>query len=220
MSNIKKILISAVIALVVIVISISISDMLEKKDIIVIPVLSKDIEEGAYIKEYISFVQVKKKNLKEDVFSNIAKGKEIENKVALKELKKGEIILKDKISSKEEYIAKVQDYEYISLPIKSATEAASYRIKKGDRINVYYTAKRKAVDNVLKEKIKIYSSNKEEAMLTCLLYQNVEVIAITNNMGIDTTDGTATDILVRLKKNEVLEYANLKEQGVFTFSLT
>ncbi len=190
----------------------------QNKNVVKVPIVLTNIKEGMAL-DTIEYLQIKVSGINKKIFEDIPDKQDIKNAVANKTLNVGEIILKDKIVSKEEYLAKIQDTEIISLPIKGATEGVSYKLKKEDIINVYYTAKKKAVDGILKAKIKVYSTNKEEAMVTCLLLQNVEVISLTNNMGVETSDGTATNILVRLKAEDVLMVANLKEQGVFTYSL-
>lgn len=219
MSNIKKILISSVISLAIILISTCILNLISNKDVIEIPIVVKEIEEGKSIIDNISFVEINLKELEKEVLENIATNNELIGYVANVKLAKGEIILKNKLIAKEEYLEKVENLEYVSLPIKNATEGVSYKLNVGEKINVYYTAKRKLVDNILKSKIKVYSSTKDETIVTCLLYQNVEVISLTNNMGVEVTDGSATNILVRLKKEEVIEFVNIKDQGVFTYSL-
>ncbi len=220
MSNIKKILISAIIALIIVLISTCILDIVSNKDVMPVPIIIKDISEGAKLENNVSYIEIKLKDIKDDVLENIVKKEELKNVVASRGLLKGEILLKEKMILEEEYLVKMEDLEYISLPIRDATESVAYKIKKGDKINVYYTAKRRLVDGVLKNKMKVYSTNKEETLVTCLLEENLEVIALTNNMGIEVTDGTATNLVVCLPRDKILEITNLKEQGIFTYSLT
>ncbi|MBR6688648.1 MAG: hypothetical protein IKL68_01365 [Clostridia bacterium] len=216
----KKILISAVITLVILLLSIGVLELVSNKDIVEIPIVTKDINEGDEISQNISYIEIKLKTVEKDILTNIVKKEEIVNMVASKNISKGEILVKNKLISKENYLIKTENLEYVSLPVKNATEGVAYRIKSGDKINVYYTAKRKLVESILKNKVKVYSTNKEDTMVTCLLYQNIEVVALTNNLGIEVADGTATNILVRITSEEILEFANLKEQGIFTYTLT
>lgn len=220
MTNVKKILISAVITLVILLLSIGVLELVSNKDIVEIPIVTKDINEGDEISQNISYIEIKLKTVEKDILTNIVKKEEIVNMVASKNISKGEILVKNKLISKENYLIKTENLEYVSLPVKNATEGVAYRIKSGDKINVYYTAKRKLVESILKNKVKVYSTNKEDTMVTCLLYQNIEVVALTNNLGIEVADGTATNILVRITSEEILEFANLKEQGIFTYTLT
>lgn len=210
-------LISATLALIVILLITYILNVIENKNVITIPIVTKDIDQGSAL-TYIDYVEVNLNGINKSVLENIINKEELKKLVANISLLKGEILLKDKTVSKEEYLTRVENLEFVSLPIKSG-EGVTSKLKKGDKINVYYTAKRKSVEGIIKSKIKVYSSNKEETTVTCLLYQNVEVLSITNNLGVEVTDGTGTNILVRLKGEEVLELANLKEQGIFTYSL-
>ncbi|MBR6613994.1 MAG: hypothetical protein IKK84_04430 [Clostridia bacterium] len=218
MSRVKKILISAAISLGILLIATYIVNLNQSGNTVEIPFALTNIKEGMKL-DKIKYLEVNMSSVDKKIFDNIPSTSDIKNGVANKEVNAGEVLLKNKIISKEEYLSKTQDTEIVSLPIKGATEGVSYKLKKMDKINVYYTAKKKAVDGILKNKIKVYSTNKEETMVTCLLLQNIEVIALTNNMGAETIDGTATNVLVRLKSEDVLMVANLKEQGTFTYSL-
>lgn len=218
MSRVKKILISAAISLGILLIATYIVNLNQSGNTVEIPFALTNIKEGMKL-DKIKYLEVNMSSVDKKIFDNIPSTSDIKNGVANKEVNAGEVLLKNKIISKEEYLSKTQDTEIVSLPIKGATEGVSYKLKKMDKINVYYTAKKKAVDGILKNKIKVYSTNKEETMVTCLLLQNIEVIALTNNMGAETIDGTATNVLVRLKAEDVLMVANLKEQGTFTYSL-
>lgn len=218
MSRVKKILISAAISLGILLIATYIVNLNQSGNTVEIPFALTNIKEGMKL-DKIKYLEVNMSSVDKKIFDNIPSTSDIKNGVANKEVNAGEVLLKNKIISKEEYLSKTQDTEIVSLPIKGATEGVSYKLKKMDKINVYYTAKKKAVDGILKNKIKVYSTNKEETMVTCLLLQNIEVIALTNNIGVETIDGTATNVLVRLKSEDVLMVANLKEQGTFTYSL-
>ena len=218
MSRVKKILISAAISLGILLISTYIVNLNQSGNTVEIPFALTNIKEGMKL-DKIKYLEVNMSSVDKKIFDNIPSMSDIKNGVANKEVNAGEVLLKNKIISKEEYLSKTQDTEIVSLPIKGATEGVSYKLKKMDKINVYYTAKKKAVDVILKNKIKVYSTNKEDTMVTCLLLQNIEVIALTNNIGVETIDGTATNVLVRLKSEDVLMVANLKEQGTFTYSL-
>ena len=219
MTSIKKILISAVIALIILLISTGVLNIITNKDVIQVPVLSKNLQEGLELDGNVIYLEIKLNGISKDILENIVKKEELNNLVASRDLLKGEILLMDKIISKDEYLIKMENLEYISLPIKDATEGVAYKLKKGDKINVYYTAKKRLVDGLLNNKTKVYSTNKEETLVTCLLEQDVEVISLTNNMGLEVTDGTATNIIIRLPRDKILEITNLKEQGIFTYSL-
>ena len=219
MSKIKKILISLIISLVIVLICTGVLSLISNNEVLKVPIAIERIEEGETIKRNISYVEIDLKDINKEVLDNILEESELEYYIANKTIEKGELIFKRDGISREDYLIKTKDLEYVSLPIKSATEGVAYKLKQGDKINVYYTAKRKLVDSILKSKIKLYSSSNEETMVTCLLYQNIEVVSLTDNMGRTVNDGTATEILVRLKNDEVLEFANLKDQGVFTYSL-
>ena len=84
---------------------------------------------------------------------------------------------------------------------------------------VYYTAKTKDVSNAIRDKQRLYSTNDSTGLVTCLLFETVEVISTHDRTGKETKDSIVTDILVRLNKEEAILVANLKSQGTFDIVL-
>ena len=99
MSKIKKILISAVISLVVVLIASLGIKLVENKNILAIPIVTNKIEEGGSL-EHVSYIEVKLKNITKDVLENIVSKDKLEDYVANNTLQKGEILLKNKLCLK------------------------------------------------------------------------------------------------------------------------
>ena len=105
------------------------------------------------------------------------------------------------------------------MPINNSSYPTCTKLKKGDRVAVYYTAKTKDISNAIKDKKRLYSTNDGTGLVTCLLFESVEVISTHDSTGKETKDSIVTDILVRLNKEDAFLVANLKSQGVFDIVL-
>lgn len=220
MRRIKYIIISASLALIILLVITYIINFSVNKTYINIAILSKEVKEGEKINSSnVEWVKIESSKINISNYITEKSISDLEPYVINFNAKKGQIIWKDYLVKQEDYIEKVDGLEYIALPIKSATEGVCYKIKKGDKIAVYYTAKNKLVEQLIKEKKKIYSASTSESLVTCLLYEDLEIIALTNNIGKDAEGNNITDIVVRLTQEQALELANLKEQGTFTLSI-
>lgn len=220
MSRIKYIIMASFIALMVLLGVIYVINFNSDKKYIKIAVASKDINEGEKIENAnINWVKIELEKIEKDNYLTEANISEYRSELLNSDVKRGAVLLKSFLVKEEDYLKKIENLEYIALPIKSATEGVCYKIKRGDKIAVYYTAKKKLVDEILKDKKKIYGAATSETLVTCLLYENLEIIALTNNLGQDTTGTSITDIVVRVTQEQAIELANLKEQGTFTLSI-
>lgn len=221
MKRIKYLIIASLAALIILLMITYLINSNENSEYINVAMVSEDINEGEELSHSnIKWIKISlpKSNLDNKYIteSNISN---YNGYILNKSLVQDELVLKEFLVNKEEYLDKTEGLEYIALPIKSSTEGVCYKIKKGDMISVYYTAKRKLVDSVLNDKKKIYSVATSDTLVTCLLYENIEIMATTDNLGKDAEGTSITDIVVRLTQEQILELANLKEQGIFTISL-
>jgi len=220
MDRIKYIIIACVIALLVLGTVTYLINLNINKSYINVAVANSKINEGEKIStKNISWVKLDTSNVDVENYITENNINSMTDYVLSNSLEKGQVIWKKNLIKNEEYLETTEGLEYIALPVKSATEGVCYKFKKGDRISVYYTAKKKLVDSVLKDKKKIYSVATSETLVTCLLYDNLEIIAMTNNIGQDVSGTSITDIVVRLTGEEAMELANLKEQGTFTLTI-
>ena len=135
------------------------------------------------------------------------------------DVEQGELVTNTKIIAENELLEKDVNYSYISIPINNLSYPTCSNLKKGDKVAVYYTAKTKDVSNAIKDKQRLYSTNEATGLVTCLLFETVEVISIHDSTGKETKDSIVTDILVRLNKEDAILVANLKSQGAFDIVL-
>lgn len=220
MNRIKYILIASFISVVVLIAITYFINLKTNNKYVNVAVAGKELLQGDVISmENIIWAKVDSLNLNIDNYITQGDINELKKYVLNNNVERGQVVSKKSLIKREQYLEKTEGLEYIAIPIKSTTEGVCYKLKKGDKISVYYTAKRKLVDEVLKDKKKIYSVATSETMVTCLLYENIEIIAMTNSIGQDVKETGITDIVVRLTSDQALELVNLKEQGTFTLSL-
>jgi len=220
MKRIKYIIIASVISLIILFIISYIVNMNVNKSYISIAVAMNEINKGERVSnENVIWVEVDASKLNVENYITEDNIKSLNKYVLNNNVEKGQVIWKNYLIKSEEYLENEEGFEYIALPVKSSTEGVCYKIKKGDKVSVYYTAKKKLVENVLSDKKKIYSVATSETLVSCLLYENLEIIATTNNIGQDIIGNGITDIVVKLTQEQALELVNLKEQGTFTLAV-
>lgn len=213
MEKTKRIIISLLMSLVVIIVVNIITINYAKEDYIRVNVFNKELFKGSKVQEKdISTIQVKKTDesayLKQDVT-------QILGKTLITDVEQGEIVFLNQFTENGDILEKQEGYKYISIPITENSYPTSNKLRKGDKVSLYYTAKSKNISNAIKDKQRLYSSTEKDGFVTCLLLDNVEVISFHDNTGKETSGGIITSILLRLNADDVLLVANLKEQGTF-----
>jgi len=143
----------------------------------------------------------------------------IKGKILMKDVSKGELVTESQFITKDEIIESAENYSYISIPITDLSYPTCNKLKQGDKVTIYYTAKSKDVTNAIKNKKRLYSNTNSDGMVTCLLFEAAEVISVHDSTGKATNETVITDVLVRLEKEQVMLVANLKSQGTFDIVL-
>lgn len=219
MLNIKRIIIASSISLVILIICNVLLGVKDKKSYIEVPVAVSSITKGEGIKnENIKWIKLKESKETKEIYSKIL-ADNLSGNVAKENIEAGQIITKESIKLKEEYLKSAEDMSYVAIPISNTTEAVGYKIEKGDVITVYYTAKRRLVSEVLKDKERIYGASVDEALVTCKLLDKVEVISVNNSTGDEKDKTNISDVVVCTENANAMLIANLKEQGNFYIAL-
>lgn len=213
MEKTKRIIVSLLISLVVILTVNIITVNYAKEDYISVSIFNKGMFKGSKVQEKdISTIQVKKTNesayLKQDVTQFLGK-------TLMTDVEQGEIVFLNQFGNSEEILEKQEGYKYISIPITETSYPTCNKLRKGDKVSLYYTAKSKNISNAIKDKQRLYSNTEKDGFVTCLLFDSVEVISFHDSTGKETGGGITTSILLRLNTEDVLLIANLKEQGTF-----
>lgn len=215
----KKIIISLSISLVVILIVNYVVISYTNSDYIELPVFKEAILKGKEITaKDITYIQVKKTKENETLLQNVLKDN-FQSGVLNQDVEKGEFVTQDMFHNSEEVLESDANYSYISIPITDLSYPTCNKLRKGDMVTIYYTAKSKDVSNAIKDKKRLYGNTTNDGLVTCLLFETVEVISIHDNTGKETKENVVTDILVRLNKEDAILVANLKSQGTFDIVL-
>ena len=219
MDKTKKIIISLSIALVLILIANYIVISSTNSNYIMLPVFKESMLKGNTIDaQDITYIQVKNTKESEVLLQNSLEVN-FQNKILTQDVIKGQLVTNTMFALKEEILESQINYKYISIPISDLSYPTCNKLKKNDKVTIYYTAKNKAVSNAIKDKQRLYSNSEIEGLVTCLLFEEVEVISIHDSTGKETKENVVTDILVRLNTEDAMLVANLKAQGTFDIVL-
>lgn len=213
MSKNKRILISLCISLILLIIFNVIYSKIKTRKEIKAYIVTKNIATGENINsDNTSCVSIMLDNANPSIISNLDL-----NKFAKVPLNVGQILTLDLIEN--EGILNDGQYENISLPITSADDATSYKIKKGSKVNIYYTAKYSNVSEALESGQKlVYSSKSLEGVVTTKLYENIEVVSLTDGTGQESN--MYSQIQIRVDKGDIARLVCLKQFGTFTLTLS
>ena len=107
-----------------------------------------------------------------------------------------------------------EPYQYVSLPISNDSLAICNNLKFGDKVEIFYTAKLRDVEYAIKGKERLYSNNLKDGYVTCILFENVELVAKTDSTGKEEGNNLISNITVRLSKQDAMLVSNLKNLGV------
>lgn len=219
MDKIKKISISLAVALIILLILNYVIITYANSKYINIPVFSQDLLKGKALKEQdVVYIQVKKTKQNQSLLQ-INTIQKFQDEILTQNVSRGDIVTLDKVVSSNEVLEQNDNYKYISIPISNLSYPTCSKLKRGELVTVYYTAKNKAVANAIKDKQRLYSNTESDGMVTCLLFEKVEIISVHDSTGKEAKENVITDILVRLNKEDAILVANLKSQGVFDIVL-
>lgn len=141
-----------------------------------------------------------------------------EQSVAKENLNIGQILTKDLVEKENE--EKNEKTEYMSIPIANPENAMAYQIKRGDKVNLYYTSKLSQTNEITKNFEKEYSSKDIDGMITIRILENVPVINTYNEIGEIAEYGSAfKQVVFKTDQKTAMIISNLKGQGVFDICL-
>lgn len=216
MNKTKKIIISLTLSLVILLIFNYILTLKSSSNFIKIPILNVDKYKGEMVSNKdISYIELKKTTQTEKINENIFKIQELEKYILNQNVAQGELLLNGLFVSIDEKLESTENYQYVCIPISSSSNVTCSKLNNESLVTIYYTGKIKDVDNVLKDKEKIYSSDSLDGLVTCKLIENVQVISKHNMTGSTNEESVITDIFVRLTKENVMLVTNLKALGTF-----
>lgn len=208
LKNTKKLIISFVISLCIVLLFQFVFNSFFKSDNETIYVLTKDIYKG----ERITNEDLKSITVSSNVDMKDSFDIDYTNKVAKENLSKGQVLSKDNITDKEELDETDEKYEYVSIEIKSISQAMAYQLKKGDNINVYFTSK------------DIISESSSQGIVkntkTIKILEKKKIIGLYDSSGNEVIDNDVYNaIVLRVTSEEAVNISNIKEEGNFNISL-
>lgn len=213
MTKNKRILLSLCISLLLFIIFNVIYLKLKNEEEIDVFVVTKSISTG----ESITLENTQKIRIKADEIAGNFVSDLTGNSYSNCALKIGQILTQDLLESSENL--NNDEYENITLPVTSADDAAAYKLKKGSKVNIYYTAKYSDVTEAVAGAENLqYSSNSQDNIITLKLYEDMEVVDLTDSVG--QTSGMYTEIQIRVKKQDVTRLVCLKQLGTFTLTIS
>jgi len=219
MDKTKRIIISLSISLIILMVINYVIISYANSDYVEVPVFKTAMLKGKQIEEKdITTVQIKKTKAIDVLLKSACDGNVV-GKFLNIDVSQGELATESKVVSKEQLLEQDINYSYISIPINNLSYPTCNKLKQGDKVTIYYTAKSKDVTNAIKNKKRLYSNTNSDGMVTCLLFEAAEVISVHDSTGKATNETVITDVLVRLEKEQVMLVANLKSQGTFDIVL-
>lgn len=215
MEKIKRIILAASISLVLLITCNIFIGLKDKNSYIEIPIATQMIIKGKLIKkEDIKWVRLKQTNDTKNMYKDLINSNII-GKISNSNIEKGQIVIKQAVISKE--LKSSEDMSYVSIPITNQIESIGNNVEKGSVITVYYTAKRRLVSEILKNKERVYGSDADDALVTSKLLDRVEVFDVVSNL--QTNNDGITAVVIHAKNEDAMLIANLKSQGNFYIAL-
>lgn len=233
--NTKSKLVAVIIAIICyLVITYIYYNFIVEKNSIEICVLSRDIAKGENIKDD-DFYKIKinandVEKFKDGVYpisEYIIDLNQITNLALKDNYSKGTVILNNMLNKKEDIINPNIGNEVIAMALDRADLSASYQIEKGSKINIYYSAKAKDIENMnnkLERYEKIVNSS-DNGYTTLKVFSNVKVIDVYNKYGVsmenETEDSTnlMETFLIEVSNEEAILISYLKNYGDFSVTL-
>ena len=211
MKDTKKILISLIASLLIVLIVQVLWNNLVKEDKQVY-LVKKDIYKG----ERITDDAVVKIKVKQSSNLKSSYNLDIKDKLASVNMQQGKLLTQEDLMDYSVRDNVEEEYEYITIELKNIADSLAYQLKKGDNINVYYTSKDKDINSKIGDKTYIDGL---DSTSTVRIFENIKVIGLYNSSGTEIiNDGQYSAIMLRVKKEDAILISNIKAYGTFNIS--
>lgn len=194
-------------------------------------ILKKDIQRGEKItQDMVDTVMVDlTNNFDLTMYYNKKSLNTIIGNISNNDYKEGELLLKSMLVNEQEYLSANKEKEIISLKLTDGTDSVSYKIRKGNIVNIYYTGKSNQAEGILNLNSieNVASSSKTDGFTSILLLENMKIIDVFDKYGnkmdyskIKSNDNTLIDtIVIEVDRKNALKINNLKNYGKFSVSI-
>lgn len=203
MRRLKIIFILMVIFVIVyIFISLIYKNIVLSKEYVDAYILNNDILRGNKISNQdICKVKIFKKNYDGDI--NFIVNSWSDKDVSRTNLVKGQVITKDLLISKEEYVYN-KDKEIISLELDKNDIATNSKLEKGSMVNIYFTE----------------TSQNDNNETVKLIEENVKIIDVNDDEANSVSKNKkASKVVIALSREKILLVNSYKRRGLFNISL-
>jgi Flp pilus assembly protein CpaB len=150
---------------------------------------------------------------------------DIKNLYTQENMFKGELILKEKLASKDQVkVIEIESgKEKVSIKLESPENALSYQMKAGDNVNLYFTGKIDSLKSIGKPVYTAADTTSSDSFYNYLgtvkILENIKILAIVDNQGNiiknNSKDEKPDTIIISVKTDEASLINNLKGQGTF-----
>ena len=216
--KINLIIISAIFAFVVFIILTVIQNKLinyeeDTKVLIAVEDIDKEtrLDKSSFKEIYIPVSLAKElnamKTLEKDMYNRSA-------------IYKGQFLSPHLVSSKEELkiIEGGENKEKIAIEIADEASMLAYQIKKGDKVNLYFTGKQSVLENISSKYENVLASN----LTTIKILESEEILGIYDKDGISSENENfliPTSIVFGVSKENAEVINNLRNQGEFNITM-
>lgn len=208
MNSTKKLIISFVISLVLVLIIQFVCNSFAYNKEQAIYVLNKDIYKGEKLtEEDFEIINVTRSRNINDSY-NV----DIVDKVAKENLSEGKILQNSDLENIKDFQNIEEKYEYVSIEVKDISDGVAYQLNKGQNINVYFTAR----DISVNENVQSIVQNTK----TIKVLEDKKIIGLYDTSGNEVEKGNVYNaIILRVSTEEAMALSNIKDEGNFNISL-
>jgi hypothetical protein len=133
---------------------------------------------------------------------------------------KGQFLSPSLVSTKEELkiIEGGANKEKIAIEIADEASMLAYQIKKGDKVNLYFTGKQSVLENIASKYENVLASN----LTTIKILESEEILGIYDKDGISSENENfliPTSIVFGVSKENAEVINNLRNQGEFNITM-
>jgi len=208
LNSTKKLIISFVISLVLVLIIQFVCNSFAYNKEQAIYVLNKDIYKGEKLtEEDFEIINVTRSRNINDSY-NV----DIVDKVAKENLSEGKILQNSDLENIKDFQNIEEKYEYVSIEVKDISDGVAYQLNKGQNINVYFTAR----DISVNENVQSIVQNTK----TIKVLEDKKIIGLYDTSGNEVEKGNVYNaIILRVSTEEAMALSNIKDEGNFNISL-
>ena len=134
----------------------------------------------------------------------------------------GSLLTKNMVIKKGEYVESEKGTEIVAIEVSKLEDNVSHTVQKGEKVNIYVTAKTEDLTNILNmENVESFSNNSNKGYTTVKILSDVEILNCYDSEGKIIQDNNSNINIITLKVNneKAIKINNLKNYAVFTLNI-